>query len=121
MGSEIDQALDALAKAVGRRVFQLRRARRPPGNTLTWLASKTGLSLSFLSMIENGRRLPSLGALVLLPEALEVSVGELLGAEAPPGDLLGPINDLFRKRRLGRKEARRLLEVAKSLFPERTD
>ena len=42
------------------------------------LAEKTGLSLSYVSMIENGRRRVSLNALIRITNILRVTVDELL-------------------------------------------
>ncbi|HEY3445793.1 MAG TPA: helix-turn-helix transcriptional regulator [Myxococcales bacterium] len=88
-----------LAQAVGRRVRELRLARPAPESTLTALSRRAGMSVSFLSMIENGHRLPSLGALVALSRALETPPANLLEvadqlpvSEVPPGD--GPDAEL---------------------------
>jgi len=117
MASNGVQARAALAMAVGGRVRALRRGQAAPRNTLSWLAARTGMSISFLSMIENGRRLPSLPALVSLSEALETPIADLLTATPSVQALLEPIAALFRDRRLGRREARRLLAVARKLHP----
>ena len=108
-------SMATLARAVGQRVRRLRRD-RPPPNTLTWLAGRVGMSCSFLSMIENGRRLPSLGVLMALSEVLETSPGALLGGDPPSGQLLEPLATLFRRRRLGPREAQTLLRVARTMF-----
>jgi len=47
--------------------------------TLKDLAEKATLSVSFISDIENGRRIPRLENLQKLAEALEVSISELTG------------------------------------------
>lgn len=117
MASDAEPASADLAKVVGTRVRSLRQRRAAPRNTLAWLSEETGMSVSFLSMIENGRRLPSLPALAALAEALGTPVAELVGSEPSPQKLLEPIVRLFRERRLGRREAGLLLAVARKMHP----
>jgi transcriptional regulator with XRE-family HTH domain len=110
------QSVAELARAVGLRLRTLRQG-RPRPNTLAWLAERTGMSCSFLSMMENGRRLPSLGALVALSQVLEVHPSELLAGDTPSASLLAPLAALFRERGLGPRDVKRLLRVAQVLFP----
>ena len=98
MRRDHEEVMAELARAVGRRVHELRLARPAPESTLVSLARRTGMSVSFLSMIENGHRLPSLGALVSLSKALETApanllevAGEPLPAETAAG---GPAHDV---------------------------
>ena len=61
-----------LAKLLGQDIHGLRRAQ---GMTLEELASRTNLSIGFLSQIEHGKKKPSIGALQRISEALNVAVG----------------------------------------------
>lgn len=64
---------------------RLRRARRYRGMSLQVLADRSGLSKSFLSMVENGRRsLDRRSHIAALAAALEVSVAELTGQPYVP-------------------------------------
>ncbi len=64
----------SLAEQVGRR---LRSARRRRGLTLATLASRAGMSESFLSQLERGLTGASLDSLQRLTHALEIRVGDL--------------------------------------------
>jgi transcriptional regulator with XRE-family HTH domain len=67
---------------IGRR---LRSARLRRGMSLRTLAGLSGLSTSFLSMVENGQRhLDRTGHINALAEALQVAPAELLGQPYPP-------------------------------------
>ncbi len=73
---------DADATEIGRRVRSCRRYR---GVSLQVLADRSGLSKSFLSMVENGQRqLERRRDIVAIAEALQVSVADLTGAPFPP-------------------------------------
>ena len=75
----IGRAIDdgSLAGQVGRR---LRSARRRRGLTLAALASRAGMSESFLSQLERGLTGASLDSLQRLTQALEMRVGDLFEA-----------------------------------------
>ena len=68
--------VDVLAE-VGPR---LRRLRERRGVTLTALASRTGISKSTLSRLENGERKPSLELLLPLSRVFNLPLDELVGA-----------------------------------------
>lgn len=136
--------MEQLARAVGRRVRCRRLALPPSESTLVALSRRTGMSVSFLSMIENGQRLPSLGALASLSKALGAPASSLLevadegspsergpGASGPVGgggpqpsgggdpaaaELLEPVAAFFRARGLGEREVVELLAAARRLF-----
>src|SRR5262249_9713204 len=73
---------DADATEIGRRVRSCRRYR---GVSLQVLADRSGLSKSFLSMVENGRRqLERRRDIVAIAEALQVSVQDLTRSPFPP-------------------------------------
>lgn len=63
---------------VGERIKKLRKIR---GFTLKDMHEKTGISVSFLSDIENGRSKPSLPRLKDISDALETTTSYLLGDE----------------------------------------
>ncbi len=65
---------------LGRRVRHFRKRRRL---TLDDVGAIVGRPAPFLSMVENGKREPSLGLINDLAAALDVSAGELLTAEPP--------------------------------------
>jgi transcriptional regulator with XRE-family HTH domain len=73
---------DEDATEIGRRVRSCRRYR---GVSLQVLADRSGLSKSFLSMVENGRRqLQRRQDIFAIADALQVSVADLTGAPFPP-------------------------------------
>ena len=65
---------------VGKRIKALRRQKKL---TLNELSRKVGISISFLSDIENGRSNPSLERLKDIAEALDTSVSFLMGEDNP--------------------------------------
>ncbi|MFB6842127.1 helix-turn-helix domain-containing protein [Streptomyces sp. NPDC056361] len=58
----------------------VKRRRRALQLTLAVVASRSGLSVPFLSQVENDRARPSRRSLELVAEALETTAGELLAA-----------------------------------------
>lgn len=74
--------LSSVLNAVGPR---LRALRREAGVTLSELAVTTGISISTLSRLESGGRRPTLELLLLLAQAHQVPLDELVGAP-PVGD-----------------------------------
>lgn len=56
---------------------KIRAIRSEKNMTLKELSNVTNLSLSLISMIERGEANPSIGSLVAISDALQVSVGEL--------------------------------------------
>ncbi|MFE7311713.1 helix-turn-helix domain-containing protein [Streptomyces sp. NPDC057555] len=80
---------DAVARELAGVGPRLRAARERRGVTLTMVSRATGISLSTLSRIENGRRKPNLELLLQLAKEYGVSLDELAGtvsatAEKPP-------------------------------------
>lgn len=69
-----DGTAETLA-AIGRQIRRLRKAR---GLTLQDITDVTGLSPSMLSLVERGRASPSLGSLIIISQALGVSLSDLL-------------------------------------------
>lgn len=62
-------------RLIGRRIHEIRKER---DLSQMDLADKTGLSVSYVSMIENGRRKVSLDALIRIANILGVTVDEML-------------------------------------------
>lgn len=62
-------------RLIGRRGREIRKSGKLSQMDL---AEKTGLSLSYVSMVENGRRKVSLNALIRIANILGVTVDELL-------------------------------------------
>ena len=60
---------------------RIRSRRKECGLTLKMLSAKCGISVSFLSDIEHGRRNPSLDKLRTIAEGLYTTVSYLLGEE----------------------------------------
>src|SRR5881227_2145889 len=69
------------AKQLGRRLRELRTARRL---RLSDVAQASGLSVSFLSQVEQGQSDISVGRLMRIAHALDVRVTELVASAAAP-------------------------------------
>lgn len=65
----------------------IRKKRKEKGFTLNTLSNRCGLSISFLSDIEHGRRRPSLDRLKNIADALQTTVSFLLGESNPAGEI----------------------------------
>jgi transcriptional regulator with XRE-family HTH domain len=78
----------------------LRRARRKSGLSQRKLAKKAGFDASYITMIEAGRRIPSIEGIERLAEAMEMPVSLLLLSCADQADLRG----------IKEQKARRLFE-----------
>jgi len=68
-------ATDAIENAIGARIGELRDRL---GMTLDQLAGETGFSKSYLSKIENSRKVPPIGSLSRIARALKTDITELL-------------------------------------------
>ena len=62
---------------------QVRRWRTERGLTLAGVAERTGLNIGYLSQIENGKAVPSIGCLTQLSGALDVPIAWFFVDEAP--------------------------------------
>ncbi|MGL5828945.1 MAG: helix-turn-helix domain-containing protein, partial [Angustibacter sp.] len=68
--------------------LRVRRARRARGMTLQVLADRSGLSKSFLSMVENGgRSLERRRHIAAVAEALGISPADVIGSAAELGGM----------------------------------
>ncbi|KAA9148127.1 helix-turn-helix transcriptional regulator [Amycolatopsis acidicola] len=74
-------AEDTTDLRIARRLKEIRLAR---GLTLARLASLVGMSSAHLSRLETGERQPSVGALIQLARAHEMSLGKLVGEDEEP-------------------------------------
>jgi len=61
--------------------IKLKEARQAAGLTQTQLADKIGKKQKDISRWENGERTPSLPSLLLLAEALECSVNDIISGQ----------------------------------------
>lgn len=87
---------EQLRAAVARLLSRLRAER---GWSLRELAERSGLSIAYVSELENGRKLPTLETFAQLARAYDVSVAELLVAlatELEGHEVSGLRGDLFR-------------------------
>jgi transcriptional regulator with XRE-family HTH domain len=111
--------MSEIGKRIGRRIREL-RVHRPERWTQEDLAERAHISVSFLSMIERGERVPHVETLASLAGALEVSLSDLFaGADGEPSgdeDLMRPLSEFARARRLTASDVEKLLGVARALF-----
>ena len=90
-GSHLNAGAD---DALGARVGALIRNRRSElGQKLSDIAASTGLSVSYLSSIEKGMKMPSLPALARIAHGLDTTLAEMLRASASPRINHGPLID----------------------------
>lgn len=105
-----------IGKRVGHRIREL-RTQGPQRWTQEELAERARISVSFLSMIERGERVPHLETLQDLSAALGVSLSELFHDRGEQdGDLLRPLTDFIRTRQLSAHDIEKLLGVARAMF-----
>ena len=113
--------LSELGKRIGQRIREL-RTQRPERWTQEELAERAQISVSFLSMIERGERVAHVETLAALAEALGVTLSELFSgtegllAEGEPQDVLRPLSEFARARRLTSRDIEKLLGVARAMF-----
>src|SRR5262252_8165960 len=67
--------------AIGRRLRALRQQRQL---SLEALAARSGVSVSMLSTVERGQKVPSILVMGQIATALDTSIGRLVGEEAVP-------------------------------------
>lgn len=117
---ERQEGVSRLARVVGRRV---RMARVQSTWTQLKLAEKVGISVSFLSMIERGTRVPYLGTLQSLADALGLEVVDLFQDTPRAGgtaadEVLEPLAVFVRARKLTAGDVEHLVHVARAVFHE---
>jgi transcriptional regulator with XRE-family HTH domain len=76
--ADLNESAARKLSAIGQRIREIRRAR---GMTLQALAEACGLSSSMLSLVERGLAAPSIGSLIVVSDALNTSMSDLLSAE----------------------------------------
>jgi transcriptional regulator with XRE-family HTH domain len=108
-----------IGKRIGQRIRELRTQRLEKW-TQEDLAERAKISVSFLSMIERGERVPHVETLAAIATSLGVTLSELF-AGADHGtqdseDLMRPLNEFARARRLTSRDVEKLLGVARALF-----
>lgn len=108
-----------IGKRLGQRIREL-RTQRPEKWTQEDLAERAKISVSFLSMIERGERIAHVETLAALSQALGVSLSELFAGtdgSIDDGDqLVRPLADFARARRLTPRDVEKLLGVARAMF-----
>lgn len=115
--------MSELGKKIGRRIRELRTQRQDRW-TQEDLAERAKISVSFLSMIERGERVPHVETLASLAEALSVPLSELFSvadgdAVSRTNDVLRPLSDFARTRQLTARDVEKLLGVARAMFSGR--
>src|SRR5262245_51729714 len=112
--SPAKEAITALAGTIGPKLLDLRQ-----GADLSHerLADAAGLSANYVSLIEKGRRLPSLEVLSRLAHALGVPVTAFFDEEVPKGAFereLWRLTAYLRQRQA--KDVRKLYSIARLVF-----
>lgn len=92
---------------------KLKKLRKENNLTLKELHNKTGISISFISDIENKRRNPSIDNLKVLAQALNTSISDLLGEASN--------NDASTLNEKDKKSINKDLKVLMDEFREGTD
>ena len=115
--------MSEIGKRLGQRIREL-RTQRAERWTLERLAQQARISVSFLSMIERGDRVAHVKTLAALADALDVPLSELFSGidkkPSSPPDLLRPLSDFCRSRRLSSQDVEKLLEVVTAMFTGKT-
>ena len=108
-----------IGERIGERIRELRLQQGQPWSQRT-LAVKARISLSYVSLIERGRRIPPIHTLAVIAEALNVPVTALLsGLEPGPNinsEVARPLTTFIQHRGLGPHEVQSLVRVAKLMF-----
>jgi DNA-binding XRE family transcriptional regulator len=98
---------------------RIRTLREQQGLTQEDFAARCGISVSFTSLLERGERSPSYETLVVIADALEVSLADLFKdppAEAYDDPYFSKLLELARRLRLSRTQVDRLLAVGQAMF-----
>src|SRR5918996_378625 len=104
-----------IGKRLGRRIRDL-RTQRMERWTQEELAERAQISVSFLSMIERGERIPHVETLAAIANALGVTLSELFAGTdreiEEHQDVLRPLEEFIRARGLTPRDVDKLLGVA---------
>jgi transcriptional regulator with XRE-family HTH domain len=109
---QFDDAI-VLRRALGERISGLRRTLRL---TQEEFADRTGISVSYLSMIERAQRTPHIATLARVAKELGVSVSQLFDGLEEGDRTLLPLVSYLARRRLDSTEINALLKVAQVMF-----
>lgn len=112
VGASARRALADLAR-------RIRSLREHHGITQEELAARSGISVSFASLLERAQRSPSYETLIEVARALEVSLADLLQDRpvSPDDDpYFRKLVELARRLRLSRSQVDRWLRVGEALF-----
>jgi transcriptional regulator with XRE-family HTH domain len=112
-------AASAPADSLAALAERIRLWRKRHGMTQADLAIRSGISVSFISMIERGERSPSYDTLVQLAQALDIPLSELFRAEneAPTDDgYYRRLVEFARGAHLSRKQVEQLVSVGRAMF-----
>lgn len=106
---------------LGQRIRGL-RTQREERWTQEDLADRARISVSFLSMIERGERVAHVETLEALAAALDVSLADLFAEpkeeSSEATELVRPLFDFVRSRKLSSRDVERLLGVARAMFSD---
>ncbi len=118
-----EQRRQNIPEAVNRLGQRVRELRKRASLTQEELAERAGISVSFLSMIERGDRVPHIETLIMLGEALHISLPEMfLGFGEPvkgSSGLLRPLIDYLERQELDSGDVEALLVIAKTLYRDK--
>jgi transcriptional regulator with XRE-family HTH domain len=118
-----EQRRQNIPEAVNRLGHRVRELRKRASLTQEELAERAGISVSFLSMIERGDRVPHIETLVMLGQALHVSLPEMfLGFGEPVKGSTGrlrPLIDYLERQDLDASDVEALLVIAKTLYRDK--
>ena len=102
-----------LRRTLGERISALRRMLKL---TQEEFAERTGISVSYLSMIERGQRTPHIATLARVAKELGVSVSQLFDGLEEGDRTMLPLLAYLAHRRLDSTEINDLLKVAQVMF-----
>jgi len=102
-------------QALARRIRALRERL---GLTQEDFAARSGISVSFASLLERGERSPSYETLLQVAAALGLPLSELFRHEEDEDAGADRLVRFTRERRLGRQDVDKLLTVARLMFSE---
>ncbi len=97
-----NQTVNTFSFAFGKAVRQLRKNKRV---TQVWLAKQMGMTSSYISLVEGGKKAPSLKFLRLACKDLQVAPEILLFCAAMPADMM-------------KREDRELINTARRIIEE---
>jgi transcriptional regulator with XRE-family HTH domain len=113
------RSVSDIGKRIGERIRDLRSHQVQPW-TQKELAAKARISVSYLSMMERGQRVPPMHTLAALAQALNVPVAELLSSidrwSEDSTEVARPLSDFIQRRHLSPRDVERLLYVARLMF-----